>query len=208
MFFLGVQRVAHIYAATMKDPDKRKSEKRNRNYVYSSSATDESEAFPTAVAGVIESDRSTICGGLVVLCCGSHRDSHCAFRSSSKRNVVVVVNSKHCKWCTGASSKPVEENDLIRVRTIAYLRGIFQLKLGDATRLSELISELTRTQTNCDAHGVCSFTGTPPYCTVENVTHISSSALEKLIEFDKEFVWGDNLIFNTKAEGPDDSRLL
>lgn len=139
------------------------------------------------------------------MCCSSSQGDHCVFRSSSKCNVIVMVNSEHCKWCTGVSSAPVEESDLIRVRTVAYLRGIFQLKLGDAARLFELISELTRTQTNGDgAHGFCSFTGTPPYCTVENVTHISGSALEKLIEFDKEFVWGDNLIFNTKAEGLDE----
>lgn len=76
---------------------------------------------------------------------------------------------------------------------------MFQLKLSDAVSLSELISELMHTQTKGDSRSF-PFTGTPPYCTVENVTHISSLALQKLIKFDKEFVWGDNLIFNTKVE--------
>lgn len=134
------------------------------------------------------------------MCRGSRRGGRCVFRAGSKRNVVVAVDSKHCKWCVGAT--PVEESELYRAKTSAYLRGIFQLKLGDADRLSELIAELTRTQPKCD------FTGTPPYCTVENVTHISSLALDKLIEFDEEFVWGDNLIFSTKADRADDPSLL
>ncbi|KAK7915592.1 hypothetical protein WMY93_011353 [Mugilogobius chulae] len=41
------------------------------------------------------------------------------------------------------------------------------------------------------------FTGTSQYCAVGNVTHISSLALQLLLEFDEEFVWGDNLIFHT-----------
>lgn len=43
-------------------------------------------------------------------------------------------------------------------------------------------------------------TVTPPYCTVENVVHISSLVLEKLTSFDKEFIWRDNLNFKVEAE--------
>lgn len=94
----------------------------------------------------------------------------------------------------------MQESNFDEVRTRAYLRGVFpQLKLVDAVKLSELISELTHTQTNGDSRSF-PFTGTPSFCTVENVTHISSLALQKLIEFDKEFVWGDNLIFNTNVD--------
>lgn len=68
-------------------------------------------------------------------------------------------------------------------------------------KLAELISELTRTRgSNATTTGL-PFTCTPPYCTVENVTHISNAALVILLEYDGEFVWGDNLIFNTKIEG-------
>lgn len=107
------------------------------------------------------------------------------------------MNSEHCKWCKRASSTPGRESDFDEVRTRAYLRGMFQLTLTDAVKLAELISELTRTQK--DSRGF-PFTGTPPYCTMENVRHISSLALEKLIEIDEEFVWGHNLIFNAEVD--------
>ena len=77
---------------------------------------------------------------------------------------------------------------------------MFRLTVSDTAKLSQLISELTRsTQTDCDGSVGVPFTGTPPYCTVESVMHISGVALQQLIEFDEEFIWGDNLIFNTKA---------
>lgn len=78
---------------------------------------------------------------------------------------------------------------------------MFGLKHADAAKLSELIAELTRSQPPAeDPRTTYPFTGPPPYCTVENVTHVSSCALRKLLEFDDEFIWGDNLIFNTKSD--------
>jgi len=132
------------------------------------------------------------------LCCGLHRGDHCIIRTTAK-HVIAIVNTVHCKWCKKATSTPARESDFDEIKTRAYLRALFQLKLSDAVKLSELISEIKYTQTAGDGRSV-PFTGTPPYCTVENVTHISSLALKKLTEFDTEFVWGDNLIFNTKVE--------
>lgn len=174
------------------------NKKSRKSRIHSSLAASKSGDFSKDVAGFIESDKFTVCGGLIASCCGIRRGSHCVFRTSSK-HVIAIVNSEHCKWCKRASSTPVQESDFDEARTRAYLRGMFQLKLSDAVKLSKLISELTHTQRDGDS---CSFpfTGTFPYCTLENVTHISSLALQKLIEFDKEFVWRDNLIFNTKVE--------
>lgn len=169
-------------------PDKEKIEKLKRSYDHSSSGAGKSKDCSTAVAGVIESGGPTICGGLIVLCCGSRRGSLCIFRARSAANVIVMVNTEHCKWCK-SSSTPVEESDFYQVRASAYLRGIFQLKSEDATVLSKLISELMRTHSTGKACSFSSFTGTLPYCTLENVTHISSVALETPILFDKEFVF-------------------
>lgn len=147
-----------------------------------------------AVAGFIESDRFTLCGGVIAPWGGLSWKRHCVFRTRCK-NVIAIVNSGQCKWCEGASSTSVQESDLDKVRTRTYLRGVFQLTLSEAVKLSELISELTKTKGGSNS---CPFIGTPPYCTVENVTHISGLALSALFEFDKEFVWGDNLTFNTR----------
>lgn len=180
----------------------RKTQKEKKRRNHSSSAVGKSEDFSKAVAGFIESDKFTVCGGLIASCCGLRWGSHCVFRTSSK-HVIAIVNSEHCKWCKYASATPVQESELDEAKTRAYLRVVFQhLKSVDAGKLSELISELTHTQTDGGSRNF-PFTCTPPYCTVDNVTHISSLALQKLIEFDKEFVWGDNLIFNTKVERSD-----
>lgn len=176
----------------------RKSKKVKRKPVLPSSAVGKNGDLYLDVAGFIESDKCTVAGGLIGSCCSSLWDGHCLFRVSSK-HVIVIVNSAHCKWCKGASSTPVKESDVDEGRTRAYLRGMFQMSLSDSMRLSELIFELTRTQTKNERHSF-PVTCTPPYCTVETVTHISSLALRKLVEFDKDFVWGDNLIFNTKVD--------
>ncbi|KAJ7983658.1 hypothetical protein DPEC_G00374600 [Dallia pectoralis] len=150
-----------------------------------------------AVAGFIESGSPTVCGGLMSSHCGLRSGSHCVFRTRSK-HIIAIVNSEHCKWCKGALSGHSQESDVDEVVTRAYLRSMFKLRLSDAAKLSELIAELTRTQTNGHGHGL-TFSGTPPFCTVKNVAHISGLVFQKLIEFDTEFVWGDNLIFNTDA---------
>ena len=190
-------------ATEMKNPNSTNEKSKtngeaSKGRVRPSSAAGANGDLSNAVAGFIESDRFTVCGGLMALCCGPRWGNHCVFRTSA-RHLIAIVNSVHCKWCKEAASTPVQESDFDDIKTRAYLRALFQLKLSDAVKLSELISELKCTQTDGDGRGL-PFTGTPPYCTVENVTHISSLALKKLIEFDKEFVWGDNLIFNTKAE--------
>ena len=163
-----------------------------------SSALGKPRAFPESLAGFIESDKFTVCGGLIAACCGLRSGSYCVVRTGSK-HVIAIVNSDHCKWCKLASCSPVQENNAYEVGTRTYLRGLFQLNVSDACKLAELITVLTCTQTNGE-RGSFPFTGTPPYCTVENVTHISRSALQALTEIDNEFVWGDNLIFNTKVD--------
>jgi hypothetical protein len=175
-----------------------KNKKLKREPVLSSSVSAKSGDVYQAVAGFIESDKCTVSGGLIASCCSIRWDSHCLFRVSSK-HVIVIVNSEHCKWCKGSSSTPVKESEFDQVRTKAYLRGMFQMTLSDSMRISELIFELTRTQPKSDSQSF-PVTCTPPYCTVETVTHISGVALQKPLEFDKEFVWGDNLIFNTKVD--------
>ena len=155
------------------------------------------EDFPKAVAGFVESDKFTVCGEFIASSC-CNRGSYCVFRTSRK-HIIAIVNSEHCKWCKDALFTSVKERGFDEVRTRVYLRGIFQFKSVDSMKLSELIQELTYTPTNTERHSL-QFTCTPPYCTVENVTHISSLALQKLFEFDKDFVWGDNLIFNTNIE--------
>ena len=153
-----------------------------------------------AVVGFIESDKYTVCGGVITSCERFH--NHCVFRTSSK-HLFAMVDSEHCKWCKRASLTQVPDTNCQEAWTIAYLQRTFQLSLGDAVKLSELISELIRTQGLHGSIRSFPFSGTPPYCTVENVTHISSVALQKLLELDEDFVWGDNLIFNAKNEASD-----
>ena len=148
-----------------------------------------------AVAGLIESDSFSLRGGVIESWGSVPWVSHCVFRTS-RRNVIAIVNSGQCKWCQGASSASVQESNFDKFGTRTYLRGVFQLKHSEAVKLSELISELTKTQGDGDSRA---FTGIPPYCTVENVTHISGLALRKLLELDKDFVWGYNLTFTTKV---------
>lgn len=167
----------------------------NTSRVQSSSATAaQREDLSETVAGFIECGKFAVSGGLLASCCGLHWDRHCVFRTSSE-HLVAIVNSAQCKWCKCASVC-VQESDFDGFTTRTYLQGIFGVNASDTIKLTELIAELTRTQGRGASHRV-PFTATPPYCTVENVTHISGLALQKLIEFDKEFVWGDNLMFNT-----------
>lgn len=154
------------------------------------------EDFPKAVAGFIESDTFTVCGEFIASSC-CNLVSYCVFRTSRK-HIIAIVNSEHCKWCKGALFTSVKEREFDQVRTRVYLQGIFQLNSMDSMKLSELVQYLTYTP-NTESHSL-QFTCTPPYCTVDNVTHISGLALQKLFEFDKDFVWGDNLIFNTNIE--------
>lgn len=167
----------------------------NASHVQSSSAIVAKRGdLSKAVAGLLECGNFNVSGGLLASCCGSRWATHCVFRTSSK-HLVAVVNSEQCKWCNRASS--VQENVFDGFTTRAYLQGIFGVNAADTLRLSELIAELMRTQTTGKNHGV-PFIATPPYCSVENVTHISGLALQKLIDFDREFGWGDHLVFNTK----------
>lgn len=174
----------------IRPPQPKKSRLLKTSRIHSSSVT----PVGSLVAGFIESDKITVCGGLITSCCGL-QGNHCVFRMSSKH---AIVNSNHCKWCKDQSCTPVQESDFDEARTRAYLRGMLKLTVSDSVKLSELISELIHTQTQ--KYLRFPFTGTPPYCTVENIRHISSLALRQLIDFDKEFIWGDNLIFNTKVE--------
>lgn len=150
------------------------------------------------VLGFIESDKFTVCGGLIAACCQS--GDSCVYRTCSE-NVIAIVNSTHCAWCENNTLPSAQESEFDRFGTRAYLRGVFRLKLSDAVRLSELIAELSRTRGSCEETRGFPFSATPPYCTVEDVTHVSSGALGMLLEFDREFVWGDNLIFNTQVRG-------
>ncbi|KAK2829941.1 hypothetical protein Q5P01_017872 [Channa striata] len=61
---------------------------------------------------------------------------------------------------------------------------MFGMSPGDAGRLSELLSDLTRARSPRD--NGCPFADTPPYCTVQNVAHISGTVLEMLLAFDRD----------------------
>lgn len=183
------------------EEEKKKKTRTKKGCGHPSQASGKSGDLSRAVAGFIESGTFTVRGGLIFSWSDLHGGSHCVFRTSCK-HVIVIVNSEHCKWCKDSSFTPVQDSDFDEVRTRAYLQGVFQLKLAETVKLSELISELTQTNGH---RRTFPFTCTPPYCTVENVTHISSLALQKLIEVDKDFVWGDNLIFNIKGEFPGSS---
>ena len=172
-----------------------KTETWNTTRVRTSSAAGKRGAHSKAVAGFIECGDDTVSGGLLASCRGLRWDRHCVFRTRSKR-LVAVVNSEHCKWCKCATS--VQESDVFGFRTTVYLQGMFRLSFVDHVNLAKLISELKRTQTKEGETHSGSVTATDTYCTVEDVTHISGLALQKLSEFDKEFLWGDNLMFNTK----------
>ncbi len=177
---------------TKKHKAKKKEKKKHDEQLKNSSLTE-------AVVGVIESDKFTVYGGLLTTCLGLHRSSHCVFRTRCK-HIIVKVNSQYCKWCKRALSTPVHGANFDDVKNRAYLRVVLQVRLSEAAKLSELLSELTRSTTADGESHSLPFTATPPYCTVENVRHISGRALQLLIGFDKEFVWGDNLIFDTKVE--------
>lgn len=149
------------------------------------------------VLGLIESAGVTVCGGLLAAC---FRMSKCCVHRTSNGNTIAIVNSRHCKWCKRTSGNQVQESKFDHYSTRTYLRGLFRLKSSDVGKLSELLSELTRIRGSHEVDTGLPFTCTPPYCTVENVRHISNAALKLLLEVDEEFVWGDNLIFNTTPE--------
>lgn len=155
----------------------------------------EGDASDGIVTGVIEADSFTVCGSLIAGCCNA---GGCCVSRTDSDYVIAMLDSEQCKWCDLAS-RDAEESDFDHVRTLAYLRVIFELSLADTARLLELITELTSTQsTQTQANGI-PFTATQPYCTVENVRHISSRALKLLRGFDCDFVWGHNLTFNTRV---------
>uniref|UniRef100_A0A286P9U6 Myopalladin-like, partial sequene n=1 Tax=Oryzias latipes TaxID=8090 RepID=A0A286P9U6_ORYLA len=153
------------------------------------------------VWGVMESDRSTVRGALFSSTnpwfWGIPAHRRCVFRTSSERSIAVIDRAR-CKWCKPSRGEVprFDQDEFERIRTRSYLRGTFGLSPAEAGRLSELLAELAL---SAEGKGACPFAGTPPYCTVENVVHISGPALERLMEFDDEFVWGDNLIFHAGA---------
>lgn len=154
--------------------------------------------------GFLESDRKTVRGGVFFeggANGGRGPVSHgprCVIRTSAER-IIVVADGSRCKWCEGSAGKVAPREDFERVAARTYLRSVFNLPPGKASRLAELLSELTRARSE-RGESVSVFAGPPPYCTVPDVRHISSVALELLFEFDRDFVWGDNLIFSTEAE--------
>lgn len=161
---------------------------------YSSSS---SQCKRSAVAGRIQCDRLTVSGGLLSVCCDRFRKgSVCLHREPGADNVVTVLYSEHCKWCKEGCVSERQELGGDYIKT--FLQAVFRIKVSEATSLTELVTELRYTQgTPGDRHEVP--VTAPPYCTVVNVKHISSAALATLQAFDGDFVWGDNLTFNTKA---------
>lgn len=152
----------------------------------------------SAVAGRIQCDRLTVSGGLLSVCCDRFRKgSICLHREPG--DVITVLNSEHCKWCKRGCVSGRQDSLGGDLYAGKYLQAVFRVKVSEATRLTELITELTYTQGTPVDHRDLPVTGTPPYCTVANVKHISSAALATLQAFDEDFVWGDNLTFNTKA---------
>lgn len=153
------------------------------------------------VLGVIESYRLTLRGSI---CCkdnpwfkSSSAQRRCIFRTSSER-VVAVIDGEQCKWCKGLPTEPGPDYRLERANDRAYLRRMFDLSPADTSKLSDLLYDVTRTRVVLLSGGFL-FAGTPPYCTVANVIHLSGTALQKVLEFDRDFVWGHNLTFNTRA---------
>lgn len=151
---------------------------------------------------MMESDRATVRGALFSSAnpwfwnIPAHR--RCVFRTSSER-AIAVIDRARCKWCRASQGDALHfEAELDQARTRSYLRGTFGLSPVEAGHLTDLLTELALSRVG-DEKSTCPFAGTPPYCTVENVVHISGPVLERLLEFDDEFVWGDNLIFNASA---------
>lgn len=154
----------------------------------------------SGVAGHIQCDRLTVSGGLLSVCSDRFRKgSICLHRDSGSDNVITVLYSEHCKWCKTGCVSGQQDNFGGDLYTGKYLQAVFRVKVSEAARLTELITELTYTQGRPADLRELPVTGTPPYCTVANVKHISSAALATLQAFDEDFVWGDNLTFNTKA---------
>lgn len=153
------------------------------------------------MVGRIQCDRLTVSGGLLSVCCDRFRTGGiCLHRDSAgEKNVIAIVHSEHCKWCKTGSVQGTRDRLGGGLYTGAYLGRLFQIRVSEAARLTELIAELTKTQGATLDHRDVPVTGTPPYCTVADVRHISSVALTILLAFDDEFVWGDNVTFNTKA---------
>lgn len=159
-----------------------------------------SQVEECGVVGRIQCDRLTVSGGLLSVCCDRFRTGGiCLHRDSAGENVIAIVHSEHCKWCKTGSVRGTRDRLGGGLYTGAYLGRLFQIRVSEAARLTELIAELTKTQGATLDHRDVPITGTPPYCTVADVRHISSVALTILLAFDDEFVWGDNVTFNTKA---------
>lgn len=156
------------------------------------------------VLGVIESGKFTVTGGLIACCCSLYTGTHCLYRVQKYKHVVAIVNSTHCHLCRDSSCSSTRmEHNLDDSTIMPYLRAVFQLQITKARQLFELLSELMHSQDKSSGNPALQFTGSSNLCAVGNVTHISSLALKILLEFDKEFVWGDNLIFNTATLGCD-----
>lgn len=47
------------------------------------------------VLGFVESARVTVCGGLLAACA---RVGKCCVHRTANRNIIAIVNSRHCKW--------------------------------------------------------------------------------------------------------------
>lgn len=153
------------------------------------------------VVGLIEIDKFVVSGGTIASCYGeTHSDGHCVFRTENKY-LIAIIETGVCKWCKGARGASTKDSRLQETRIRACLRGIFQLTADKAEKLGELISELVSSQNQVPYLGL-PFVGTSPYCTMENITHISGRALTQLLKFDPDFVWGDNLIFSTAVKYP------
>lgn len=113
--------------------------------------------------------------------------------------VIAVLDSEQCKWCKGGSVSARPDGLGGDLYASKYFQAVFRVKVSEATRLTELITELACTQETPVDHRELPVTGTPPYCTIADVRHISSVALAALHVFDEDFVWGDNLTFNTRG---------
>lgn len=75
------------------------------------------------VAGLIETDRFAVCGGLITWCC--KMGERCVLRTGSD-HVIAMLDSEQCKWCNLASQH-VKDSGFDEARTLAYLGGIFEL---------------------------------------------------------------------------------
>ncbi|MEQ2182777.1 hypothetical protein GOODEAATRI_025738 [Goodea atripinnis] len=143
---------------------------------------------------MIESDKVPVSSGTIASSYGKELSKgRCGFRMDNKY-MMAIVEKQLCKWCIGTRGMWPRDHTFAGHRTTVCLQGMLGLSADKTERLGELISKLLSSQTEVLCQGVL-VAGTPPYYTVEKVTHNSKRALTSLL-------WGDNFTFSRTADPP------